>query len=430
MLSETQKLLLAAAVDGELSPDDATAARTLILVNVEAAALYAKLCEDREALRALPVCPAPKALLASVLAALPPTAVPARPTNPPKSPSPRPTHWRSWLPHSLVASFLLVVSLLAYQFALPHHDTPSPAELAEFLPRSDRPLSPRVEDSIPLPLESLIPVEDLPIVPDAGEMPPSPRPAGPVAVKPPETVPPADSPQNLLAAPVAGATRQFDTVTARLPLLIDSSDLTQDHVQKDFRTEISRDGVCRVDVLTRDTGRTVERLTEAAKQLNLNLFTETIAGERLARRLPSVWLIFTDSLTPDDLLAWFSKASDPNLMVNTTEPLPSTHFHILSAGVPDLKDVRDHTGVDLTLGRKTPGAIGPKGISAGTVDQVTAALAKGEGTKTALLVAHLPPQVRAHPALSKEIRQFQEGRRARVTAGTTPVVIYIRPAGR
>src|SRR5688500_2686020 len=100
MLSQNEKELIAAALDGDLTPDRQAAFRRLIAESADAHALYQQLCRDRAAVRSLPRVPAPPTVLDGVMARV---LKASRPTVP-AHPAPVPVRRPAWLPVSLAAS--------------------------------------------------------------------------------------------------------------------------------------------------------------------------------------------------------------------------------------------------------------------------------------------------------------------------------------
>src|SRR5690349_13009615 len=114
MLTEADRELIAAALDGELAPAEEAAFRRLLAESVEAGTLFRQLQAQARRLRSLTPIPAPTELTARVIVKVRqlPRATPA-----PAGPRRR----SAWLPFAVAASALLAIS--AGSFWLAKHGT-------------------------------------------------------------------------------------------------------------------------------------------------------------------------------------------------------------------------------------------------------------------------------------------------------------------
>jgi hypothetical protein len=410
MLTATDRELICTAVDGELTPDEQRAFQSLIAKNPEANPLFAALCQDRDAIAQRPRRIAPATLHASIMARLQPVT--------PKQPQPTPTPSR-WLPLGMAASFLLAVGTGTYWLASPSGITPNQVSSKQLLEL------PKAE-TVTLPTPERMAKVERPVVDPAlpAELPETNVPTTPEAVvqKPqetekPETVP--TPPANVLAAPVGVDAKPFERHLVKLPLLLPFAKLGVSDGQESFRTQFTPEVGNRLDLFVKDAPKALELLTQAGRTINLNLTTETIASERLKRKMPSTWLIYTDSLTVDDVTKWMKATQELDAKSPTFASL-----HLVSVGANDQKELLSMVGVDLGAKKAKP-TEPSRHISANTLNQVTQSMQKGDAAKPAILLTYLPPTVRVHPALSRDIKQFHESRKDR-PSNAAPLMLVIR----
>lgn len=413
MLSEADTHLIAAAVDGELTAEQDRAFRALLAASVEAARLYNSLKDDRNRLAALPRRKAPKQLHANVLARIQPATPSERR---------RLTRTRRGLfrPIATAASLLLAVGAGAYWLATdpqPHNFT---TKQIQQLPKDGLALTPRPDKPI-----SFKPDEDEgPTVEPETPMPP---PTAVVKQNPPskETSPElGTNPQDIHAAPTFGSdVKAFARVDVKLPLLLTFADLAHEDSQASLRERLARDPATRIDLFAKDTAKAVEALTQSGNAVKLHVIIETIAAERMKRKMPSTWVLFTDALTAAEATKWLAATADTEAKAESPSAKVFVAAHVLSAGALEQKEAQLLAAFDLGLGKKPtePNAH----ISAKTIDQVTSAMQKNDAAKPAILLTYLPPLARVHPALSKDIKQYHELKKDR-KPGAVPVMIVIR----
>jgi hypothetical protein len=408
MLTRAEQELITAAIDGELSPDDAARFRRLTTESSVALALYTALVRDRDRLRGLPRVAAPPGLAAAVIGGV-------RPAEPRRK---LPERVR-WLPIAVAASFLLAVAGGTYFLAGRSADRRPLAQTDPLAPQGVVVPPPEIEHRAPRP-------EPRPVapLPRAASLPPSP------VAKAPSPQPPLPAPPAAFGAAPGDPAPELDLVQLRLPVLLPVADLYRDDAKAVVRAELARDPAFRIDLFARDTNRAAELLTAAGKAVRLTVLTEAVAGERLKRKFPSAWAVFTDALTPDEVAKWLAAVAAADEKASAKSPAGRVFesAHVVPAQPPEQREARDLFGIDLgPVRRSRSPTTPPKAVSAGTADQVASALQKG-ADKPAVLVTYLPPAARVNPAVSKELKAFHD-RRGERKPGTVAVIVVIRPAG-
>ncbi len=398
--------------------------RELLANSSEALSLHTQLLKNREHLRQLPITPCPPDLSAAIFAALAklPAPVPTTPLMPVR-PSPR----RAWLPISIAAMVFATISTVAYLQTTPNSNTITAARQLQELPEFGTTFAPppgRVTSPLSsVMLESTIdqeptslPVEEVAVAPED----PQPRP-----VATPTT--PGD---HLLAAPVGERPRPFEAVRLQLPLLIPVSEFVRNDTQTALQNQFRGDQLVRIDLFVKDAVSATEALAHLSKTASVDLLTDTIAQERLNRKMPSCWVIFSEFLTPKEVSTLFASCAEfDEQAVQGNRPAVFGTMHAVRATTTDLKELRDLMAIDLAAKPK-PGTETTKRISDGTIDELTNALQNTPGVKIekpAVMVTALPYLARVHPLLSKDLKQYQELRKNR-TPGSAPVMIVIRQA--
>lgn len=417
MLSEYEKSLVAAAVDGELSIDDYGAFDGLLARSPMAAELHRALVRDRERLMAIPRRPAPDDLATAIFAAIQrdcPT-VPARTISSDRG--------LKWVPAAMAASFLIAVSSASYWFVAGSQSPRMAHKQLQQLPKDNVVLVPKSGPSrvAVLPETPAVETPKLPAIP---MVPPTavatnqvPEPA--IKSEVPESVP-----DRILTAPVGSEVKAFDRVELKLPILATLADMTREEQQASLKTNLARDPATRIDVFAKDTSRAAEALVASAKAVNLNIQLEAIATERLKRKLPTAWWIYTEALTPDEVAKWLAETATADAAIAAPAEKVFGNIHVLPASVLEQKDSAALLEVDLT--KKVPSPTGAN-IAGKTIEELAGALQKTETPKPGILVTYFPQPGRAHPKLSKDIKQFNDLRKDR-KSGTVPLVIVIRPA--
>jgi hypothetical protein len=421
MLGEYETQLIAAAVDGELSAEESRALTMLLSRSPAAVELHIALLRDRDRLAALPRNAAPASLVAAIADAIANSPRTELVRKPDSLRRPR------WVPAALAASVLVAVASGTYWIVAESAAPRLVKRQIQQLPKDGSRLVPpvvanraaepeQVESNVATAINSAVEpktADQISSVATNDEKSTNAKPVEPIL-----------DPERILAAPVGSDVKAFDRVDLKLPLLVPLADFANDDAQAALKLDLTRNPATRIDAFVKDSAKAAEALVASAKKLNLNLQIETVAGERLKRRMPSVWWIYTEALTPDEIAKWMGETAAAEAALASPSERTFGNIHAIPAGVQDQKDSLALAGVDLGLGKKP--AAPSAHISSKTIDQVAGTLQKGETTKPGILLTYLPPLVRVHPQLSKDIKQFNELRVGR-RPDTVPLVIVVRP---
>ena len=408
MLTEPQRQLIAAAVDGRLCPSDQLAFRGLLAESRDAVALFHSLQSQSARLAALPKVALPRGrsvkILEAIGRAVPPTApsVVTRVVAPSR---------RSWLPYAVAASTLVAVTSGSFWLA----QQPNREPVAGRPPANSVAVAPAQTVA-----------QNPPTVPDA-EL-PAPREVGPVQLARVEAEPVAElapEPRGRLAADVVGSgvfqqRANLAALDVRLPILSAASKLDQPEVRQLTLAEFKSAPALRIDLFSRDTGRGVQALQVAAKAAGVTTTVDALTGERLKKSVPLAYAFYVESLTPDDLTKLLDHVASLNREAGKDAPFGAAH--VTPAGVAEARDVKELLGVEPNFLKRAPT---PTAVNAATADRVAVALTKP--AKSAILLTFAPPGARTAPATSSEVRAFMASRPER-KLGTTPVLIVVRPA--
>ncbi len=408
MLTDPQRHLIAAAVDGRLTPSDQLAFRGLVAESREALALFQTLQSQSTRLTALPKAALPSGRSSKILRALaqavPPTATPVvtRVAVPAK---------RSWLPYAVAASTLLAVMSGSFWLA----QQPNREPVSELLPTD------------PVAVAPALLVAQLPAVTPHPEL-PAPRevvPAQLARVEPEAVVEVAPEPRARLAGDVvgSGAFQQRADLAAldvRLPVLTAAAKLDQPEVRQLTLAEFKAAPALRVDLFSRDSLRGVQALQVAAKAAGVTVAVDGLTGERIKAGAPFAYAFYVECLTPDDL----TKLLDHVALLSREggKDTPFAAAHVTAAGAAEARDVKDLLGVEPNFPKR---AATPTAVNATTADRVALALAKP--VKSGILLTFAPAAARTAPATSAEVRNFVATRAERKPV-STPVLIVVRPA--
>ena len=211
------------------------------------------------------------------------------------------------------------------------------------------------------------------------------------------------------------------TVAARLPLVWPAADLDRPDVQARLGVELGRDAGYRLDLFAADPAKASAGLLAAVRSLGVTVGVDATLAERWKGKPAVAWAVYTESLSADDVRKLLAAVA-----ANARGPAPAVSAaHLYPAGLPDNKDVTQLVGLDRGFGKRLKS--GPaRGVSAGTADQVAAALAKAG--KTAVAVAYAPAAARVNPAASAEVQAFVK-KAGDVRPGVVPLWVVVRPAG-
>jgi len=410
MLSESERELIAAAVDGILAPAGDASFRLLIADSSEAVILFQQLQLNSARLKSAPRYAAPASLAPQVLnrVANLPRPVPTTVGRQPLAVRGRP----NLVPYGLAAAVLLSVASASFWYAW---DDARKSEVYAQRERLPNPIEP--------PPSQPVPARTLPSEPPIQVLPPAVPSAGPVEVAvlptPPEAAPTPRTfgSDGLVASPPLTDVKPFESVQLRLPLLLSMSELEKEDARSKLRDELSRDPAYRIDLFTRDAAKAVDVFQTVCKVAGVHLAIDAVAKDRMAKKLPSSWVIYSEVLTADELAQLV-------LQLSKATERPIATAHVIPAQQAEQRDLRDLLGVDPGLWKRPKTA--PKPISANTGDQIVANLLKGKTVeKPALLMTYSPANARSVAATSKEIKSFLERREER-KPNAVPVMIVIR----
>lgn len=430
MVPDDQLHLLTAAVDGELNPEEAVRLRRVLAASADARTLLARLQADRTRIRNLPTTTPPADLRDRILAKVNQAPLPIpQPVVEPATNVPAPLRhahrFRSWVPLGVSASLLIGVSAASFLFFVRLGEQPSHNggnavaarnTITPHLPREDRNPSAPIHPG---------PGVDANFRADAPAVVPAPEPLTGNR----EFVGPPFLPNNpVFTGPIRPPVK-FEAVRARVPFLVPMTELERDDVRQQFAEELARDPSYRIDLFASDPNRAAEVFLTNARANGLAVFIDSAALDRIRRKQPGSFVIYTESLTPDEIRDLFGKlaADDARHSLKVFDTVHATAFH-----PADAKELRDVLGFDPGLGngkRLTPGPMtireqDPKPISAGTGDHVVKALG-GPGAKPAVMLSFSP---RVNPMTSKELADYR-ARRGERKPNTIPVMIVIRHPG-
>jgi hypothetical protein len=423
MLTEADKELITAAVDGDLSPEQQAKFRSLIAESEPAHALYRRLRRDRARLRKLPHVPAPPQLLPNVMSAVQqPVHVPT-----PVLPRRRP----ALVPLALAASVLLSVGIASFRYFQEDYEISRSANHNQLLPKPPEHTEPTVEASRLALHEPSAPSREITPPPRSSAVEIAQSDSS-VSRQPIEVAPPPHDPKgDFLTSPIGPETALFESVTIRLPLLLSIEDLINGEGQQRVVTELSRGPAFRIDLFVNDPHRAADAFIASAKGRKHQVIVDVTAQDRLKKRMPFGWVILTDSLTPTEIAAWLAAAKrrvDKDGESNNISLTGDAHF--VPAGAFEQREWRELVGAEPAWGKRDIPAA-PRPLAADTADQVANALQKSEPVSRpeacALLLTYSPREARVNSVYSKEVKLFAE-RRLEPNPYAVPVMIVIRPA--
>lgn len=412
MLTEADRELITAAVDGELTPVQVAVFRRLLANSTEAEQLYGYLMGDSTQMKALPKLVAPAQLAPRVMTSV--SQLPRSTPNTLRKRTPRREPRVGWVPYAVAASTLIAVAAGSYWFSSRQaDDEPNRVAQQRTLPNTSHDHS---RGSVAVPVESsrevvsaprafsaqhdpLVAVPD--VVPEA-----APYPRLPGIGRDAVGFPPFDD-------------EPFRLIEARLPFLAPLSGFKHEETRAKLRTELAMGPAFRLDLFAKDPNNAAQVFLASAKSVGLNVTIDAIAADRLKKRAYSFWVVYVETMTVEDIEKLLVQLAADTKGDKAGSGLSAAH--LITAGVPEQKELRDLLGSDMGI-LKRPEA-GPKSIASGTADQIAKTLQKD--VKQGLLLTHLPTNGRAAPGASKEVKQFLFQRSTR-TADSIPLMIVIR----
>jgi hypothetical protein len=141
--------------------------------------------------------------------------------------------------------------------------------------------------------------------------------------------------------------------------------------------------------------------------------------EQLKRKLPIHVGLIVETLTVEDWVKWLTAIKK----LDSATPANSQTAHLLPVTASDLREVKPLLGFEPAW-TKPVKLEADKPLSSDTINQLTKTVTK---VKPALAFTFGPAIVRTLPALSPEIKLYQD-RRVERAPGELPMLIIIRPA--
>lgn len=415
MLTEPQLELLTAAADGTLPTEREPAFRRLLAESAEAKRVYRQLKATSQKLAALPKHKAPPGLHKAIMARV----ADVKPVTVPSTKRLQlVVEQQNWVPYVTAASVFFFVLAGSFWFNAFYNRHVEVVAQQQSLPR----VEPVVEGVEPVAVALANDRKyDLSPRPRKHEI----RPVhDPVYVnnvpsnQPPELAPePRAYTPDVVGSGVMTEMKPLLVAKPRLPVYGPMADLEREDVRKKVAEELARDPAFRLDLFTRDTQKAVDAFQAVAKAAGIAVHADAAAADKAKRKATSV-VAYTESLGNEDLVKLVAHLA-------THDKSAFTQYLLTPAQSVEQKDLRDLLGYDPGLwkrpapkGSGTPG----KSVTAGTVDQVTAALNK-VGAKQLVL---LPYPGRLGGSSLAPVKAFTEQRGER-KPGAIPVLIVIRP---
>jgi hypothetical protein len=428
MKSVNVRELLAAAVDGELTPAERKAARRVLRESDAARVLFAQLKADATRLKKLPRVPVPADLTDNVLAVINDRAMTPTPLPPAGRRGSR-FNW-GWLPiwanMAAAAGVMVAISLGSYlYFAASQQQADSQNAAVAHLPAvppdhdlarvpADRGPEPREKLGEPRPAPEAV-VRNLPPTPEIG---PSPR---VVFGQDTLTSPPQDVPE----------IEPFQPDKIRLSHLIKLHDLAGDAgARKKLTAEMKKDELIRLDLFSAAPAKALDYVLAALKARGIATVTDGFAQDRVRRNASTELMVFTEAMKADevaqlmDALGVEDKKGAGLFDTLVAAPFLGDDLVVLGKllGVPNVtsKLPKAKAGVDIR-----------KPLPEGTADHVAASLSGMGGSsptppkaeRMAVVVAYSPAN--ANPGASREIKQFVDRRGPR-KPDAKPVMLVLK----
>lgn len=408
MLTDQHRLLIAAHVDGELSPQRRQAVERLLARSDEARALFRKLQADARRIQNLPRQTVPLDFAERLLSRLPSNdgEVVLRLA------AKRRDSTQVWLTRILSAAAVLFIGVgvgLYWVF------TAGPEEVRRATPAvAERPPAPVAPPALttaepPAPMELTPPptVEER-----ADNTTPPTVPTNPTAEPALTPLPPATSP--VLTAPARTPVRFEEVVPSRVSLPISLRSLINAETFYRLRDELSKDSSHRVEIFCREPARVAERLTAGCRDLGVRLVIDSAAQQLQKQRLRQPYLLYCDNLTATEWAVFFHNLGYSDRRAEEKKPGDGIFDQlVITPLVPatDQKELSNLIGTDVLAppnrAVSSDGKLTPKPL-----------------IRQALLIPYLPQRVTALG--TKEIKQYLDARPER-REGQLAIVVVIKP---
>jgi hypothetical protein len=417
MLPDRVQLLLAAALDGDLTPRQRRLVRRWLKRSRRARLYFQQLQADQAQLKRLPLAEMPLDFSKTVLAAIAGQGM----VQPAALVSARPTHrWQATAaPWAVAAAIFLAIALGSFAFF--HNSGYTPDQVADA-----KPTRPSAAPGQPAP--NIVAAVSLP---QAGQPAPAPPPPGPPpdavaaaapAPTPGTTVPSTPEVTAPETVPLTGEPSPRPTVVqvARppLPLPLAPRDLGQAAARQKLLEELRKHEIAHIDLMSAFPTRACERLQTALQGQGLKVLADPLAAERVGRRLPGEFqfAVYLDGVTAEQLvlaLERFGAEDHKGEERAFVGPLQSG----------DAREFLGLSGAELfptALNQpRTPNVDARKPLSEGTGAHVTQSLsgqgghrpAAGKpGEVRAALVLTYPAPARV-PIVTREMKQYLDARK-------------------
>ena len=423
--------LLAAAVDGELSPAERKSVRRLLHESEAARVLYTQLTGDAARVKKLPRVAAPADLAENVLTVINDRAMTPTPL-PPTRGSARRFNW-GWLPIwanvATAAGVLIVISLGSYLYFAASHQwtvqlnhgvaTSPPASGGDIATGSTP-----VADARPAARDKVAdrdpPAEHLAVGPRLKpENGPTPR----------EVLDP-----HIHTGPVPDAMPEIEPFLPdkiRLSQLFRTDELAGNaDARKKLATAFKKDELIRLDLFCHATPKALEQVVAALKARGVLAVTDSFAQERIRKNVPTEFMVFTEALSPDEVARLMADlgAEDKKSGAGQFDTLVAAPF--LGEDLVKLGKLLGVPNVTSKLPKAKDGADVRRPLPEGTAQHVANTLsgmnrstAPAKAGGMAVVVAYLPAN--GNPGASREIKQFLE-RRGERKPDTRPVMLVLK----
>jgi hypothetical protein len=431
MLTESQLILITAAVDGDLTDAEARDLRRLLDESALARTTYDRLRADSLRLQSLPRIEPPADLQERVMARIAalgpiPAATPARPIETPSHPARRP--WHRVAPIAIAASVLIAIAGTSFLIFS--------ADRGDSARDSNRPPAGGRDNGNDPPREDWLPgrTARLPSAPmpservegaDVHQAPaPAVAPDNAVAIAPEPRTPDHD----LIGAHPRAEFPNFDLVQLRLPFLEPLADFEREAIRQQLTEELGRDPAFRIDLFARSPIRGAELILKAARASGLAVHADTASMNYLRKGQVSSVVLYTDSLSAPQLTALLAVLNSEDAKVS---PRVFDAVHAMPIAREDEIEIRRVLGADPGLFKRAlpdRRKDAPKGesVSAGTADQIASAIRAGKGGGgSGVLMTWAPAQGRTPPSASVELKTYLSKRGER-KPDAVPVIIVIR----
>jgi anti-sigma factor RsiW len=433
MLSESDRQLLTAAVDGELGARQLRQVQKLLHRSAEARTLFTQLRKYADSVRQLPRVRSDPALSDSVL-----QAIRARRLNPHRPAAASRKSLPAWTGYAAAAAVFLLVSGASYVLfahALDQRGTGRTGDNAALAPTTQPDAAPGPE------FIAKAPAVDEPEKLAVGPAVDKPADATPVVQGPPDgpTPPVPDKPRDnpVLTYPATDMV-ELKMVDIAAPVIVKLQEMEQAKVRDAVLTDLKKAGAFRMEFPCRNGTRAFERFQAVCKAQDIALHIDQTAADRLKQpQFRSNYAVYLENVTPEELARLLQqvvaedKKPDPKKTGSQLDRLVLVHL-----SPRDRKELAELLGSDPTAAAGSSSLDIHKPVSDQTASQIAAALtgqggapSRPDGVKPAKAPEHAAlviPYAPQHPgANSTEVKRFLENRKP-ARPGTLQLFLVIR----